>query len=108
MTPSLLPDSIRLGPVRLRVADRRRSGEWLARVLGLSLLGETGGHEVWGGRDGTPLVELREHPGARPIPQGGRPGIYHYAILCPTAPSWAASSRISMPTASSTPTPTTW
>ncbi|HXS83108.1 MAG TPA: VOC family protein [Methylomirabilota bacterium] len=83
MTPSLLPDSIRLGPVRLRVADRRRSGEWLARVLGLSLLGETGGHEVWGGRDGTPLVELREHPGARPIPQGGRPGIYHYAILLP-------------------------
>ena len=80
---SLLPDAVRLGPVRLRIADRRRSGEWLARVLGLSPLGEAGGREAWGGADGTPLVELREHPGARPIPDGGRPGIYHYAILLP-------------------------
>ena len=78
-----LPDAIRIGPVRLRVADRRRSGEWLARVLGMLPLGETGEREVWGGPDGTPLVELREHPGAQPIPHGGRPGIYHYAVLLP-------------------------
>ena len=79
----LLPDSIRLGPARLRVADRRRSVEWLARVLGMRPLGETDGQEAWGGPDDTPLVELREHPGARPIPDGGRPGIYHYALLLP-------------------------
>ena len=78
-----LPDDIRLGPVRLRVADARASGEWLARVLGMRALGESGGRTAWGGPDGTPLVELREHPGARPVPEGGRPGIYHYALLLP-------------------------
>jgi catechol 2,3-dioxygenase len=80
---SLLPDDIRLGPVRLRVADARRSGEWLARVLGLRALGDAGGRSVWGAPEGTPLVELREHPAARPVPDGGRPGIYHFALLLP-------------------------
>jgi len=78
-----LPEDIRLGPVRLRVADARRSGEWLARVLGMSALAESPGHGTWGGPDGTPLVELRERAGARPVPEGGRPGIYHYALLLP-------------------------
>ena len=78
-----LPDDIRLGPVRLRVADARRSGEWLAGVLGMRALGEAGGRTRWGAAEGTPLVELREHAGARPVPEGGRPGIYHYAILLP-------------------------
>jgi len=78
-----LPEDIRLGPVRLRVADARRSGEWLARVLGMSALAESPGHGTWGGPEGTPLVELREHAGARPVPEGGRPGIYHYALLLP-------------------------
>src|SRR5262249_48253432 len=32
---------------------------------------------------GPPLVELGEHPGAKPVPHGGRPGIYHYALLLP-------------------------
>ena len=83
MAAAVLPEDLRLGPVRLRVADRRRGGEWLASVLGLSALGESGGRAVWGGPDRVPLVELREHAGARPVPEGGRPGIYHYALLLP-------------------------
>ena len=83
MDAAALPDDPRLGPVRLRVADARRSGEWLARVLGMSALGEARGRSIWGGPDGAPLVELREHAGARPVPEGGRPGIYHYALLLP-------------------------
>ena len=86
MTPApaaQLPDDIRLGPVRLRVADARRSGEWLERVLGIEALGELDGRTAWGGPEKMPLVELREHAGARPVPEGGRPGIYHYALLLP-------------------------
>jgi catechol 2,3-dioxygenase len=78
-----LPDDLQLGPVRLRVADAHRSGEWLAGVLGMRALGEAGGRARFGGPDGLPLVELREHPGAKPVPEGGRPGIYHYALLLP-------------------------
>ena len=32
MAAAALPDSLALGPVRLRVADAKRSGEWLERV----------------------------------------------------------------------------
>lgn len=83
MATAALPDDVFLGPVRLRVADARRSGEWLARVLGMGALGVREGRSVWGSPEGTPLVELREHAGARPVPEGGRPGIYHYALLLP-------------------------
>ena len=83
MLPDVLPEDISLGPVRLRVADTRRSGEWLTRVLGLNALGESDGRTRWGGPEHAPLVELREHAGARPVPDGGRPGIYHYALLLP-------------------------
>jgi len=69
--------------VRLRVADAGRSGEWLARVLGMSAVGESGGRTGWGGPEHAPLVELREHAAATPVPEGGRPGIYHYALLLP-------------------------
>jgi catechol 2,3-dioxygenase len=79
----VLPDDIRLGPVRLRVADAKTSGAWLERALGLSPLGDAHGRAAYGGRDGESLVELREKPSARPVPHGGRPGIYHYAILLP-------------------------
>lgn len=84
MTSAALPDDIALGPVRLRVADARLSGEWLERVLGMSALEGSGSRTGWGGPDGTRLVELREQPAARPVPEGGRPGIYHYALLLPS------------------------
>jgi catechol 2,3-dioxygenase len=33
--------------------------------------------------DRLPFLELRERPGALPVPRGGRLGLYHYAILLP-------------------------
>ncbi|MBX6365824.1 MAG: VOC family protein, partial [Gemmatimonadetes bacterium] len=38
---------------------------------------------VLGAASGAPLVELRERRGARPVPERGRLGLYHYAILLP-------------------------
>lgn len=79
-----LPAETRLGPVRLRVADRARSEEFYARVLGLvrrdhgegwTSLGAAGGDE--------PLIELVERPGAEPAPPWGRIGLYHFALRVP-------------------------
>jgi len=78
--PLGLPDRIALGPVTLRVASRERSAAWLERVLGL--VARDG--DAWGARGGPALVRLREVPGARPVPEGGRVGLYHYAILLPS------------------------
>jgi catechol 2,3-dioxygenase len=92
----------------LQVADLTRSLEWYRRVLGLepldreSLDREPRAREPRG-RDmpdrsgrvahlgppgtGAPLVELREAPGAAPVPRRGRLGLYHYAILLPDRPA---------------------
>jgi len=78
--PARLPAHLALGPVRLRVSDAARTGAWLERVLGLSALGPG----RFGVAPGTPLVELREVHGARPVPRRGLLGIYHYAILLPS------------------------
>ena len=78
---SELSKDIALGPVGLRVADVARSGAWLERVLGLT----SSEQSSWGGPDATPLVRLREVPDARRVPRGGRPGLYHYALLLPGA-----------------------
>ena len=77
---SRLSQDISLGAVALRVSEPARTGEWLERVLGLTRLEQT----RWGTREGMTLVKLREVPGARPMPAGGRLGIYHYALRLPT------------------------
>lgn len=79
-----LPDDVSLGPVRLRVADSVSSGAWLESRLGLAKLGENEDRSVYGAPRGTPLVELRERPGARRVPRGGLLGLYHYAVLLPS------------------------
>src|SRR5688572_3651434 len=78
-----LPDTTRLGPVRLQVADLGRSLDYYQRVLGLRLL--DGGSQALLGAEGEedPLVVLREHPGVRPVPRSGLLGLYHFAILLP-------------------------
>ena len=79
-----LPDETRLGPVRLQVADLARSLAYYERVLGLRVLQRGEGTATLGNVGGTaPLVELRERPGARPMPRRGRLGLYHFAILLP-------------------------
>jgi catechol 2,3-dioxygenase len=79
-----LPGRIRLGPIRLQVASLAGSTDYYQRVLGLRVLERGEGTVVLGPQDdGTPLVELRERPGATPVPRRGRLGLYHFAILLP-------------------------
>ncbi len=86
----LLPADTRPGPVHLQVAELGRSRAWYDRVLGLADLGSGdpgAGSDAPGARlgapDGRPLLGLLEHPGASPVPRGGRLGLFHYAILLP-------------------------
>ena len=79
-----LPEATRLGAVRLQVADLARSLAYYERVLGLRAVEQSATHATlaaWG--DDRPLVELREHRGARPMGQRARLGLYHFAILLP-------------------------
>jgi catechol 2,3-dioxygenase len=83
-----LPAALRLGPVRLQVADLNRSVLYYERVIGLRVLRREGSSAVLGAHnDDTPLVELHERPRATPVPRRGRLGLYHYAILLPDRPS---------------------
>lgn len=78
-----LPDSARLGVVRLQVADLSRSLEYYQHVLGLRVLSRTDAAGTLGAADDAPLIELRELAGARPVPRRGRLGLFHFAILLP-------------------------
>jgi catechol 2,3-dioxygenase len=83
-----LPADLKLGAVRLQVADLDRSLEWYGRVLGVEVLERRTGVARLGAKaDARPLIELHEHQGAPPMPRRGRLGLYHYAILLPDRPS---------------------
>jgi catechol 2,3-dioxygenase len=82
-----LPGELRLGPVKLQVADLTRSEAWYRRVLGLEAVQASPAHLVLGTPNGTSLVELHERTGAIPVPRRGRVGLFHYAILLPDRPS---------------------
>lgn len=79
-----LPAESRIGRVRLQVADLERSLGYYQTVLGLRVLSRQGGHAALGaeGSD-TPLLELVEKPGVRPVPRRGLLGLYHFAVLLP-------------------------
>lgn len=81
-----LPAVARLGCVRLQVADLTRSVDFYQQVLGLTLLGSGSGRALLGVEGTTvesPLIELRRHRGAQPVPRGRRFGLYHFALLLP-------------------------
>jgi catechol 2,3-dioxygenase len=78
-----LPDATRLGPVRLQVADLARSLSFYEDVLGLRSVERTSAGARLAGHDGSPLVELTERKGARPVPHRGCLGLFHFAILLP-------------------------
>ena len=79
-----LPAATTVGPVTLQVADLARSIDYYERILGLRVLRGSPGLATLGTQDGvTPLVTLRERPGATPMPKRGRLGLYHFAILLP-------------------------
>ncbi len=80
-----LPPELGLGRVRLEVADLPRSLAYYEQVLGFETRERGGGSATLGAAgDPAPLVELRERPGAKPVPRRGRLGLYHFAILLPT------------------------
>ncbi len=81
-----LPAALRLGPVTLQVSSLERSLAYYTGVLGLRPLRAEPGRALLGGNDAGPLVELRKHRGARPVPPRGRLGLYHFAILLPDRP----------------------
>ncbi|HET9269389.1 MAG TPA: VOC family protein, partial [Vicinamibacterales bacterium] len=79
-----LPDATRLGAVRLQVRNLARSIEYYERVIGLRRLAPADdGVGLAPEGDEGPLVVLQERADARPVPHGGRLGLYHFAILLP-------------------------
>lgn len=89
-----LPEDLRLGPVVLQVADIGRSRAFYRRVIGLETLDTSDGMALLGvPASEEPLVILREHRGAAPVPRRGRLGLFHYAILLPERAALAAFVR---------------
>jgi catechol 2,3-dioxygenase len=85
-----LPEATRLGRVRLQVADLERSLRFYQEVLGLRVVERGPGHAALAAHgDGRLLVELVEHPGARPAGRPARLGLFHFAILLPDRASLA-------------------
>jgi catechol 2,3-dioxygenase len=85
-----LPTATRLGHVWLQVSELGRSLAYYETVLGLRVLERDEVSAMLGTIEGnTPLVRLTERRGARPMPQQGRLGLYHFAILLPDRPSLA-------------------
>lgn len=83
-----LPDATRVGRVKLQVSDLARSLQYYETVLGLRAIETSASHVVLGAHgDDTPIVELRERKGARPVPRRGLLGLYHFAVLLPDRPS---------------------
>jgi catechol 2,3-dioxygenase len=77
-----LPAELRLGPVRLQIADLERSIAYYERMIGLRVLHGTASSAILGPHDDdTPIIELRARAGATPVPRRGRLGLYHFAIL---------------------------
>jgi catechol 2,3-dioxygenase len=63
-------------------------------VLGLRVLESGNGQARLAAKgSGEPLVELHERPGAAPVPQRGRLGLYHFALLLPDRPALGAFLR---------------
>jgi catechol 2,3-dioxygenase len=94
---ALLPDGLRLGPVRLAVTDLDRSIDFYSRVVGLAVAsrGREGEHEVAhlhaGAED---VVVLQQERDAAPVGKHARhSGLYHVALNYPTRPELARALR---------------
>ena len=79
-----LPAETRLGAVTLQVSDLERSTRYYTEVLGFQIRDRQPASVALGAANGgMALVQLRERPGAAPVPRRGRLGLYHFAILLP-------------------------
>jgi catechol 2,3-dioxygenase len=70
----------RMGTVELSVADLARSLDFYETAIGLAVLEREPGRAVLGAGT-TPLLDLREEPGARPA--DGYAGLFHFALVVP-------------------------
>jgi catechol 2,3-dioxygenase len=78
-----LPEQARVGRVRLQVSDLSQSIPYYTDVLGFAVSVREDGVAVLATADGTPLIELHQQKGIRPVPRHGRLGLYHFAVLLP-------------------------
>ena len=83
-----LPDSTKLGPVHLQVANLDRSLAYYESVLGLRLVERMDARATLAAQgDNHALIVLHERAGARPMTPRGRLGLYHFALLVPDRPT---------------------
>lgn len=82
-TPYRLPDATRLGRAQLQVTDLDRSLVFYTTVLGFRVLSRRADAATLGavGEDHA-ILELRSGA-SKPVPRGGRQGLFHFAILLP-------------------------
>src|SRR5687768_6229837 len=83
-----LADDTMVGGVKLAISELTRSLSSDTTVLGIRVLTQTKGfapHGVDG--SSTPLVELQEVKGIRPVPRRRLLGLFHCAILLPDRPA---------------------
>ena len=79
-----LPESTRLGRVRLQVADLERSLAFYETILGLRVIRRDADSIGLGSHsEDREIVHLRQLRTARPVPKRGLLGLYHFAILLP-------------------------
>lgn len=79
-----LPESTRIGGVRLQVADLQRALAYYRDVIGLRVitLGDTAA-SLGAPASNEALITLRAEPGTRPARRRGAFGLFHFAILLP-------------------------
>ena len=89
-----LPKEMRLGRVKLQVADLARSIEFYEEVLGFrTTAGDSSLAVLSAHGDDTPIIELHERPGAKTNPVRSRLGLFHVAYLVPDRPSLGRFAR---------------
>ncbi|HEY3286041.1 MAG TPA: VOC family protein [Gemmatimonadaceae bacterium] len=78
-----LPDATRLGRARLQVTSLARSLDFYTNVLGFRVLARHDDYATLGAHDDDrAILELRDGA-SKPVPRGGRQGLFHFAILLP-------------------------
>ncbi|MCX5763376.1 MAG: VOC family protein [Gemmatimonadetes bacterium] len=80
-----LPERTRLGEVTLRVSNLDRSLDFYSKLLGFRVLEQSATRAVLGAvGEARALIVLQEVPGVAPVPDRGRLGLFHVAIVVPT------------------------